>query len=84
MKNLQREPVLAAMIVRIVGYLVAILVVVGVVSAEQETALLDAAAILAPGAALLLDAILGLLTRNLVTPVADPRNDAGVALVAQE
>jgi hypothetical protein len=77
----EREPLAAAMIVRIVGYLVAILVVVGAVTAEQQTALLDLATILAPAAALLLDLIAGLMARARVTPMADPRTEDGRAAV---
>lgn len=73
----RREPLAAAMIVRIAGYLLAILVVVGIVTAEQQSALLDLVSVLAPGAALLLDLILGWMARARVTPLADPRTAEG-------
>ena len=80
---LTNEPVMAATIARVAGYIVAILVVVGVVNAEQETALLSAIGTLAPVAALLLDAVLAWFARSKVTPVANPHDDDGNQLSAQ-
>jgi hypothetical protein len=74
---LTNEPVLATTIARVAGYLVAILVVAGVVTAEQETALLNAIGTIAPVAALLLDAVLAWFARSKVTPVANPFDDDG-------
>ena len=74
---LTNEPVMAATIARVAGYIVAILVVVGVVTAEQETALLSAIGTIAPVAALLLDAVLAWFARSKVTPVANPFDDDG-------
>jgi len=79
MKNIKltREPVLEGTILSVVGYLVAILVVAGVVGSETETALLNVAAALAPAAAVLLNLALGLIARRQVTPMASPRTMEG-------
>ena len=82
--GIEREPVAAAMVARLAGYLVAMLVVVGVVTSEQETALLEIIGVLAPGAALLLDLVLGWLVRMQVTPSADPRDNEGRRLVPEQ
>ena len=79
---LTNEPVLATTIARVAGYLVAILVVVGVVNADQEVALLNGIAAVAPVAALLLDALLAWFARSKVTPVANPHDDDGNSLSA--
>lgn len=70
---IEREPVAAATIISIAGYLLAILLTVGVIGGDANTALMDAIRTLAPGAAVVLNLALTWLARARVTPLADPR-----------
>jgi hypothetical protein len=78
------EPVATGDILKIVAWLVATLLSVGALTAADADQVNAFAAVLAPAAALLINAAVAWWQRSQVTPMADPRDDDGNPLYADE
>ncbi len=79
-----REPVAAGDILKVAAWLLAGMVMAGMVSSGQEAEISALAATIAPVMAMIVNVALAVWQRRLVTPLADPRDDDGNRLYADE